>query len=72
MLKVEFIKIRFPEKINELRQRFFCLFPVISEFEMIPVNKFDVLHGTKIGKLSTPSYALRDFNSIITFTSVIL
>ena len=41
------VKIGFPEKIDELRKRFFCLLPVVPELKMIPVKKFDVLHGLK-------------------------
>ena len=45
---IEFIKICFPEKINELGKRRFCFPAVIAVFEMISMKKFYMLHLLKL------------------------
>ena len=44
ILRIERIKIGFPEKINELGNGFFGLPPMITEIEMIPMKEFYMLH----------------------------
>ena len=55
MLNKEFVKIRFPEKINELRKRSFCFAPAVTMLEMIFMKKLYVLHALKVSNRQSGS-----------------
>ena len=40
----QFVEISLPEKVNEMGQRYRGRYPMVSELEMLPVKKLDMLH----------------------------
>ena len=44
----QFLKIRFPEKVDEFGKRFLCFLAMIAELEMVSMEKLYVLHILKI------------------------